>query len=328
MVNPAHKLETLNEPARADGWTPVDSDDVSSHRADTHRVLVDAQGRAAARCSLWWRSTPPLSNHRLGVIGHYAASSAEAGVELLNQACAELADNDCTLAVGPMDGSTWRRYRLVTDCASEAAFFLEPENPPEWPRHFEDAGFTPLAHYHSSVTDRLDYEDPKARCAEARLSRLGIKVRTLDTTRLEEELRAIHEITTASFRNGFLYQPLPWAAFRADYRQIQPFLRPELVLIATHQNRPIGFVFSIPDLLQARRGRPIDTVILKTIAVVPDCAYAGLGRHLVQQTHRRAHALGYRRVIHALMREGNVSLNISARYARRFRRYTLFAKPL
>jgi len=324
-------LQNIPPPVDAGDWTPLppfNEDDVSEHGADAHRVSVNAWGNPTARCSLWWRSTPRLANERLGVIGHYAASNAEAGMNLLKQGCAELAANGCTQAVGPMDGNTWRRYLFVTGRGSEAAFFLEPDNPPEWPQHFEEAGFNPVAHYHSAVTDRLDYEDSKACLAEERLVRLGVNLRALDVSRLDEELGTVHQIICDSFRNGFLYQPMSLPAFRSDYQQIQPFLRPELVLIATHQVRPVGFAFTVPDLFQSRRGQPIDTAILKTVGIVPDPAYAGLGRYLVQQTHRLARALGYRRVIHALMREGNVSLNISARYARPFRRYTLFAKPL
>ena len=305
-----------------------DDEDVVRHGADAHHVLIDSDGEATARCSLWWRNTPALTGHQVGLIGHYAASCGEAGETLLKQACGELRANGCTLAVGPMDGSTWRRYRFVTEIGEVPSFFLEPENPPEWPRYFEGAGFKPLANYYSSVTDRLDYEDPKARAAEQRLTALGVRLRPLEMNRWEQELREIYRITIACFQGSFLYQPQPEAQFLAECRQVQPFVRPELVILATHQDRTVGFVFNIPDVLQARRGRSIDTVILKTLAVVPDRSYAGLGSYLAQQTHRVARGLGYRRVIHALMHEKNLSLNISARYANPFRRYVLFARPL
>jgi GNAT superfamily N-acetyltransferase len=307
---------------------PFDDQDVVRHRADAHHVLADTNGQWTARCSLWWRNTPALAGHQVGLIGHYAANSGEAGEKLLQKACAELRANRCTLAVGPMDGSTWRRYRFVTQIGNAPSFFLEPENPPEWPRYFERTGFKPAANYYSSVSDVLDYEDPKAKVAEQRLSVLGVKLRPLEMDRWEDELREVYRITTACFQGGFLYQPLSEAEFLGDYRQIKPFVRPELVIFAMHRNRMVGFVFNIPDVLQARRGELIDTVILKTLAIVPDRTYAGLGSYLTQQTNRVARKLGYRRVIHALMHEKNVSLNISARYANPFRRYVLLARPL
>jgi L-amino acid N-acyltransferase YncA len=227
-----------------------------------------------------------------------------------------------------MDGSTWRRYRFATDSGSAPTFFLEPENPTEWPRHFIEAGFAPLANYYSSVTERLDYVDPRATRAGERLAALGVRLRPLDMTRWDEELTEIYRVTTASFRNGFLYQPLSDAEFRAQYQGIKPYLRQELVILATHEERIVGYVLAIPDLHQAIRGEAIDTAILKTLSIVPDWACAGLGSRLVGEIHRIAHALGFRRMIHALMHEANASLNISARYGKVFRRYTLFARTL
>ena len=49
---------------------------------------------------------------------------------------------------------------------------------------------------------------------------------------------------------------------------------------------------------------------------------------LVGMVQRKAYELGYRRAIHALMHERNVSQNISRRYARPIRRYALFARAL
>jgi hypothetical protein len=43
---------------------------------------------------------------------------------------------------------------------------------------------------------------------------------------------------------------------------------------------------------------------------------------------RSARKLGFRRAIHALMHEENVSRTISGRYGRTIRRYALYARPL
>jgi GNAT superfamily N-acetyltransferase len=87
-------------------------------------------------------------------------------------------------------------------------------------------------------------------------------------------------------------------------------------------------VFAIPDILQAQRGEDIDTVVVKTVAVAPDFRGIGLGHALVAACQQSAHGLGYRHVIHALIRAGNVSARISAHYARPIRSYAVFAKEL
>src|SRR5262245_11739865 len=213
---------------------PFDPQDIERHGADAHQVWSDSSGQVAARCSLWWRQSASLADQRVGMIGHYAATSRLAGAPLLGLACTKLAASGCTLAVGPMDGSTWRPYRFVTQSGDEPAFFLEPQNPTDWPLHFGAAGFSPLAHYYSAVTDRLVDEEPKAGLAEARLKALGVELRPLDLSRWESELHELHRITTAAFAKALLYQPLPEAAFVADCEPLPPLIKPELVQFAMH----------------------------------------------------------------------------------------------
>ncbi|MFN0086638.1 MAG: N-acetyltransferase, partial [Blastocatellia bacterium] len=72
----------------------------------------------------------------------------------------------------------------------------------------------------------------------------------------------------------------------------------------------------------------VDTLIIKTVAVLPEAGYAGLGSLLVARAHEIAEAAGFRRVIHALMHETNRSRRISDHYAGTMRRYTLFSRAL
>jgi predicted N-acetyltransferase YhbS len=227
-----------------------------------------------------------------------------------------------------MDGNTWRRYRFITERGSEPLFFLEPDNPDEWPGHFVENRFVPLAQYFSGLNPDLSREDPRVKRVAERFAGMGVQIRPLDMRRFEAELRKIHAVSEISFKGNFLYTPLSEDDFVAQYRQIEKHVRPELVLVAEQEGRAIGFIFTIPDLLQARRGQAIDTVIVKTVAVLPDRAHAGLGTYLVGHSQVVAHDLGYKRAIHALMHETNLSRNISGHHATTMRRYTLFAKAL
>jgi predicted N-acetyltransferase YhbS len=150
----------------------------------------------------------------------------------------------------------------------------------------------------------------------------------MNLDRFEDELRAIHALSLASFGQNFLYTPVGEDEFLAQYRGVREYVRPELVLIAERDGQLIGFLFMIPDLLQAQRGQSIDTVIFKTMAVHPELRGTGLGGLLMGLGHEAAHRLGYRRAIHALMHAANPSRRISDHTARTIRRYTLFARPL
>jgi GNAT superfamily N-acetyltransferase len=281
-----------------------------------------------AEASAWWMHVPALPGERVGVIGDFAATSSAAAGKVLSFAEAELTRRGCTVAVGPMNGNTWRPYRFVTDPGTEPPFFLEPTNPPEWPAWWRTAGFEPLAEYYSSATDDLTTRDPRLTDAAARMAAAGISIRPLDSAQFEEDLARIYDVSIVSFQDNYLYTPLPREDFFTQYRAIQKRVKPELVLLAEQAAKPVGYVFAVPDFAQAQRGEPITTVIVKTLAVLPARANAGLGALLLGRVHEAAQSLGFTRAIHALMHETNKSRNLSARYARTVRRYTLFAKRL
>jgi predicted N-acetyltransferase YhbS len=297
------------------------------HGCDAHAVIV-REGMVVARTSLWWNRTPSVSGERAGIAGHFAAVDETAAREVLDAAATELKRNGCTTCVGPMDGNTWRRYRLLTERGAEPAFFLEPDNPDAWPIFFQAANFTPLATYFSAMNDDLTVEDPRVARATERLMSEGMRLRPLNAEDFVGELRRIYAVSRTAFEKNFLYSPIEEAEFLAQYEPIRAQVVPGLVILAEQDEQPVGFVFSIPDLAQAKRGQSVDTVILKTVAVMPGRRSAGLGNVLVSRCQQAARALGFRRVIHALMHESNNSLNLSGRYAKPFRRYVLYARKL
>jgi L-amino acid N-acyltransferase YncA len=319
------ELASYDTPA---GWQKLSRDEIA--RQAPQRALVAVRdGALVARCSLWWNDVPALGDDRLGVIGHFGALDGDAALAMLDAACEDLAQEGRTRAVGPMDGNTWQRYRLVVERGTEPPFLLEPTNPPEWPTYFTDAGFSPLAGYLSALNEDLTRRDPRAAAVVDRLTETGVRVRELDSSRFDEELARIHRVAVSSFRDAFLYTPISEAAFIAQYRAIQPLVRPELVLLAERDGEPVGFAFSLPDALEAARGAPARTIIIKTLAILPDRrAYSGLGSLMADRTHESARELGYTRAIHALIHESNHSRAVSERTGRTIRRYALFARAL
>ncbi|MYE68941.1 MAG: GNAT family N-acetyltransferase, partial [Gemmatimonadetes bacterium] len=293
-----------------------------------HLALQDPAGRLIARCSLWRARDHHGAPTTTGLIGHYAAADADAGNELLEHATTWHRADGCDRLIGPMDGSTWHRYRLLTERGTEPAFFLEPDNPDDWPGHFASAGFVPLATYFSALNADLTRCDPRSDQRRAELERDGITVRKIDIDRFEAELAAIHELSLVAFAGNLLYSPIRLEAFLASYAPIRPHLVPDLVLLAERGGQLVGFIFAIPDLMEPARGEPQRTAVVKSMAVHPTCAGKGLGGLLMDDCQQAARKLGFERAIHALMHETNRSRGISARYGKTIRRYTLYGKAL
>ena len=322
----------------------ADPGELARDKPDAHFEWIGDEG-VRGRCSLWWNGIPAWNGHRVGMIGHYSASREGAG-GFLDFACWQLREQGCTLAVGPMDGSTWRSYRLITSFGDEPRFFLEPDNPPEWVEHFLRSGFEPLARYFSALNNDLTRTDPRVVRRIARLTQTGITLRPIRGEAFEEDLRRIFAVSKTVFRGNLLYADPDEAEFLDMYRPLLGKVPLELILLSEHAGRPVGFVFALPDLnehwrhepqisLAQGEGRPTrrgpdryKTVIVKTLAALPHRQYAGLGQWLLAEVQRRAHELGFSRAIHALVRDSGHLRRISSRYAERFREYTLFARVL
>jgi predicted N-acetyltransferase YhbS len=295
---------------------------------DAHLVLEGDHDEAAARCSLWWRNTPVHERRRVGAIGHFSAADGERGARLLLAACAQLGARGCGLAVGPMDGTTWRGYRLVTERGEEPPFFLEPDTPGHWPGCFARAGFSILARYCSSLQEDLHVRDPRLEAVALRMAEAGVRIRSIDRARAERDLRAIHTLAIEAFRDAFLFSPIGASAFLEQYTRVLPLVRDELVLIAERHGEAVAFLFALPDALERVRGAAPRTVILKTVAARPGRMYAGIAHALADRAATAAAGLGYGRVVHALMHESRLSFNWSAGCGRVFRRYALLGRRL
>lgn len=320
-------LRLLDSPTPADlpefdtfaGVPPLAPSPMATDAPDVHLMLVDGN-RLTARCSLWWTSAPPYGSHRIGLIGHYEAEHEAGGRAVLSAAGQHLREQGCTLAVGPMDGATWRSYRFVMEPVTRPPFFMEPQHPPAYPHHFAAAGFRVTECYRSTFVPTLAGALPPPVP--------GVTTRPLDAGDFGDELLRLHELATASFGGNVLYTPVPRRTFVEQYAGLRPLLHAELIRIAEQDGRPVGFCFAAPDHQQARRGEAIDTVVVKTLAVYPTMRGRGLGGRLVAEVHAAARGLDYRHAIHALMHEANASNRISDHYGETMRHYALFATEL
>jgi GNAT superfamily N-acetyltransferase len=285
-------------------------------------------GRAAA----WWTDPPVLEGNAVGRIGHFAAESQAATHAVLGAARDRCREHGIGHLVGPLDGTTWFSYRFVDPPSEGTAsslppFALEPSQPAEWPSWWRSAGFTTVASYHSDFVATL----PRLSANAVHRYELehGVVLRSLDLADWTNELDRIFRVAAVAFANAFLATSITCDQFHALYAPVRPMLDPHLVLLAERNGETIGFGLGIPDALQRARGVPVDTAIIKTVAVHPERRSPGLGGLIVAALHDRAASRGYRHAIHALIHDANVaSSRVSARAATAMRRYALLGLRL
>ena len=280
-----------------------------------------------AKAALWLEGVPPVTKRRVGTIGSFSADSEKAATAVLREGERLLKEHGVDYLLGPMNGNTWRYPRLVSESTDRAPFLCEPRNPPAYLDYFLAAGFQPLSHYSSALVD-LRGPRPDLGKLERKLEASGVRLRALTLEHFDQDLADIFEVCLVSFSRNFLYTPLEKQEFLSLYAKARDQIVPELVRLAFHGDRVVGFLFALPDLEAAARDEP-PAVLLKTLAVLPEQRFAGLGTLLVDQVQQAAQALGFTEAIHALQHESNSSLRVSQRFqAQIFRRYTLLAKSL
>jgi GNAT superfamily N-acetyltransferase len=226
-----------------------------------------------------------------------------------------------TSVIGPMNGSTWHRYRFA-EPSTNPPFFLDVHNPPWYIEQWEASGFSAIARYYSTRLDGVEQDLDEHR---TRLADIGITIRSFDVSHFEYELHLLYTLSVAGFRSNYLYTDIGYDEFAEIYRPVQPLVRPEFVLIAEDaEGEGIGYVFAIDNLYERQKR----SLVMKSAAVLPEQQGNGLGHLLLASVHQAAFERGYSEIIHALMSEGNRSTRILSHQSQPYRSYRLFGRDL
>ena len=76
----------------------------------------------------------------------------------------------------------------------------------------------------------------------------GLRIRKPDMSRFEEETRIMWQIYNQAFASGFGHVPMTEAEFMYMANGMRPILDPNLVFFLEHNQHPVGFSLSVPDV--------------------------------------------------------------------------------
>lgn len=295
-----------------DPFYTTKSEDIS---ACEKLFVVKDDDKVLARAGILYNPTltPPLTLGegvaKLAQIGFFEAENNFEAVKFLFEEIKSYAKSKCyDYLIGPINGSTWKKYR-VTLPSNNPPFLLDNYNKPYYAELFEQCGFETIANYTSSIRRNLGKDYSRLEKFSSIFEKKGVKIRKFNPENFEEDIRKIYDISIKSFVNNFLYTPIEFEDFYKMYEPVKMFLNPEWVLLAENENNEaIAFIFGFDNLYS----RDKKSLIIKTLAQIPDYKYRGIGSYLVEILHKKAFVAGYNNIIHALMHESNVSANILA----------------
>lgn len=289
-----------------DGFYLTSSEDISACKK---LFVVKNEGKISARAGIIYNENLKYKDYNVLQIGFFEAEDNINAVKFLFEEIKRFAKNSgYDYLIGPINGSTWKKYR-VTLPSSNPPFLMDNYNKPYYAKLFEECGFESIANYSSTVCNNLDRDYSRLEKFSKIFEKKGVKIRQFNPENFDEDIRKIYDISTKSFVKNFLYTPIGFEEFYKMYEPVKSFLNPEWILFAENEiNEPIAFVFGFDNLFS----RDKKSLILKTLAQIPDYKYRGTGSYLIELLHRKAHLSGYDNIIHALMHESNVSANILA----------------
>lgn len=253
----------------------------------------------------------------IGMIGSFEAQNDPERVRaLLHEAARWLRDQGATRVIGPMDGDTWHRYRVNAGPFDTPPFLLEPVNPPYYDALWRHAGFDVIERYTSKRVDDIAPLIEKLAPMYQRAVARGYAIRSIDPTRLRDELTSIWRMSLEIFRGNRFYFDIALDDFLQLYDGIERLLVPELVLFIDG----VAFLFAYPDT-------DTRTVNYKTIGVLPTHRYGYLGWALLHRAYSDALSIGRPIANHCLMHESNASQSMDAGHGTTFRNYYLYELP-
>ena len=239
-----------------------------------------------------------------GYIGCFEMADKNSGKQQLAEYVRQLKAAGHKRIIAPINGDTWHTYRLVSWSNGDPAFPLEPQNPLWYNEVFEECGFKPLKKYRSDQFSLADIQPIES--MNAALNIRGFR---------DGELRLIYDLSLQGFDENFLYNDITFEEFSTLYQPILPMLDKDLAVVAEVDGRPAGFVFSFA---------AGDTLILKSMAVLPAFRSRGIGAKLINRVLIAGQKKGYQTVIAALIADGNNSHRIISKYgSEKIREYTL-----
>jgi GNAT superfamily N-acetyltransferase len=253
--------------------------------------------------------------------------------------------------MGPIDYSTNYVCGLLIDGFQYPPTLLTSHNPPYYAPLIESCGFTKIKDWYAWWFSEFPAPAERLRkIAVARAGKMGVKIRQIDLSKIEEEAQRIRSVYNQAWQKNWGFVSFTEAESEHMAGELKPLVVPQGTLIAEIGDEPVGFVIGVPDINVALRhingrltrfGVPIGLMKLlyyrlKTrtgrliaLGVVEKFRRSGIAEMLVLSLMDAAFKRGFTGEL-SMTLEDNVLVNrfIEAMGARRYKTYRIYGRPI
>ena len=275
----------------------------------------------------------------------------EVASSLLKTAMIQLKRENMERMRGPMNFSSNHECGFLVEGFDSPPVVMMTYNPPYLPRLAEKFGL-------KKVMDLLAYKltqnDPiperVQKIVEKLRKRAGVTVRNLNMRDFENEVQKVRQIYNEAWEHNWGFVPMTEDEFNHLSKGLKQIVEPELIFIAEHEGRPVGFLMAVPDVNQAlihlkgklmpvglfkllwhtKVSNKIDGIRVITMGVVPEFRKRGLDSILYVDIYNRGIERGYKWAELSWILETNELMRsaIEQMGADLYKRYRIVEMPL
>lgn len=188
----------------------------------------------------------------IGLFGYFECMGDPEGARFLLEAARDwLRGRGMRVMRGPWTFVS-QEWGMVVEGFTPSPVVMAPYNPPIYNAYLEAFGLTKakdLLCWAVSAEEGYTIPSRILGLTDAIAKRYGIRIRSLEMSRFDEEVKLIEQLSNASIINNWGYSPVTAAEVRATARDLKPVIQPKAVLFAEDQHgRPVGFAIAIPDV--------------------------------------------------------------------------------
>ncbi|WP_164420309.1 hypothetical protein [Streptomyces salinarius] len=272
-----------------------------------HFIARDSRGRTVGRVTA---SIDPAHVQRFGRHGYFGwfetVDDQAVARALLDTAARWVGERGMTRLTGPHSYCSTQEFGMLVAGHGTRPAAFQPHNPQYYADLLTSAGLQIdfRMDTYSWHTDRNHGQlNRLVSRGEAMIARHGLRVRSLDPARWDQEIDLIHELMSASFNANHDMVPMSRKVLGFQTDQIKQFLDPRLTRFVELDGRAVGFSMLMADaneVLAATNGRAGPTFLLRypflkrrvhgavvlMIGVRPEVDGLGIGRVLAGEIGR------------------------------------------
>ncbi len=217
---------------------------------------------------------------------------------------------------GPISGSIWHQYRCVRTSDGSPSFSAEPVSELFYHDFLVSKKPSVTVGYLSAYRTRFDTVlRLLGAVSYGRLSAMGFTLREADTVSLDE-MREVARISKEVFSSNWGYTELTESEFLALYSPSKMGAHLRSLYLLHKGEDLVGYLSTAQE--------DTDTIVCKTVCILPEFQGRGLGAALAYRVHEDARKSGVKKIIYALIREGNALKKFPKEDTVVFREYAAF----